>query len=212
LLSKPGRRREGRFDFTAQAFDPKSAGWMSLPGGTPPSACLAERQSRRPQPNNRVAVAESCQPHHRRRPGARDRFAISPLPGEGTPVSQPGFHVARDAAAVIQQWWLRPGEGVYWIRTGERPVFEVPGRSGRGRVLKQAGWRTAGRRALAAAEGAAKVLDYLSTDPSTSDDPPGVRVFGTRIDCQAAVFAEAAQWESSWVLTDQRFALLRVTA
>lgn len=127
-------------------------------------------------------------------------------------MSQPGFHVARDAATVIQQWWLRPGEGLYWIRTGEHPVFEVPGRSGRGKVLKQAGWRSAGRRALAAAEGAAKVLDYLSTDPSTSDDPPGVRVFGTRIDCQAAVFAEAAQWESSWVLTDQRFALLRVTA
>lgn len=116
------------------------------------------------------------------------------------------FDPRTDAEPAVRAGWLRSGEQLVWTRFAFRVTFEVPGRSGDGRVLKQSPWRTVGRRALAVAEGAVTVLDFFASDSGNDPSRPDVRVYGTRVDCQAAVSTESHTDRSFWVLTDRRFA------
>ncbi|ADD40326.1 hypothetical protein [Stackebrandtia nassauensis] len=124
-------------------------------------------------------------------------------------MTSPDFDPRRDAEPAVRSGWLRPGERLAWTRHTPTITFQVPGRGYRGKVLKQSPWRTAGRRALAVADGAVTVLDFFASDVSSGPSRPEVRVFGTRTGCRAATLAEANAPRSFWVLTDQRFAHLR---
>lgn len=124
-------------------------------------------------------------------------------------MTAPDFDPRRDAEPALRAGWLRPGEQLAWTRNTPTITFQVPGRGYRGKVLKQSPWRTAGRRALAVAEGAVTVIDFFASDSPSSTSHPEVLVFGTRTGCRAATLAEANAPRSFWVLTDQRFAHLR---
>lgn len=122
------------------------------------------------------------------------------------------FDPRTDAEPVLRTGWLHPGERLVWNRHTSIVTFEVPGRGGNGKVLKQSSWRTAGRQAMAVADGAFTVLDLFAGDVANDPARPAVRVFGTNIDCQAAKLAEAHRPGSVWVLTGHRFALVRFDA
>lgn len=124
-------------------------------------------------------------------------------------MTAPRFDPRTDAEPAVRAGWLRPGEQLVGTRFAFRVTFEVPGRGGNGKVLKQSPWRTVGRRALAVADGAVTVLDFFASDTLTDPARPQVRVFGTHVDCQAAVSTESHTDRSFWVLTDHRFGYLR---
>lgn len=118
------------------------------------------------------------------------------------------FDPREHAEPAVRSGWLHPGERLYWTRHSFNAAFEVPGRARSGKILKQSGWRTAGRRAMAVADGALAVVDFFATDISSGPSAPSVRIFGTQVDCFAAKPGPHSQ-RAFWILTDRRFGYLR---